>query len=80
MRSQHLNGILAEYRPSMRLDVLVDGQKMYSTSVIEMMFQLTQPNGPETLVQIFDRSSCIIRERGDWDSAPWTEWLEIDMR
>ena len=77
-----LNRILSEYRPSMRLVVTVEQQRLLETTVVEMMLKLTaQP--PKALVTFYDRSDCIIRERNgvfDHGGAPYREWLEIDLR
>jgi hypothetical protein len=84
MNVDQLRSILNEYRPSMRLDVLVDRKAKLGTTVAELMAKLIdQP--PNALLTFYGLSDCIIRERGEFTddvagAPPYREWLEIDMR
>jgi hypothetical protein len=84
MRVGQLQSILNEYRPSMKLIVTVEQQRLLQTTVVEMLIKLAaQPR--EALLTFYDRSDCIIRERGEATDGvagapPYREWLEIDLR
>ena len=83
MRVGQLQSILNEYRPSMKLIVTVEQQRLLQTTVVEMLIKLAaQPR--EALLTFYDRSDCIIRERrnhaGVAGAPPYREWLEIDLR
>jgi hypothetical protein len=84
MRVGQLQSILNEYRPSMKLIVIVEQQRLLQTTVVEMLIKLVdQPR--EALLTFYGRSDCIIRERGEATddvagAPPYREWLEIDLR
>lgn len=84
MNNEQLQSILREYRPSMKLVVMVEKKSVLETSVAEMLIRLiAQPR--DASLTFCGRPDCIIRERGeDTDdvpgAAPYREWLEMDMR
>lgn len=84
MNAEQLKTILTEYPPTRKLNVIVDGRPAWETTVSEIVLRLGRE--PEnTLVTLFGRDSCIIRERvEDLDAPPGAspirKWLEIDVR
>jgi hypothetical protein len=84
MNVEHLQRILTEYRPSMRLVVTVAQEKMMETTVAEMI-TILMPQPRDECFSFFGLSECIIRERGEptedvAGAPPYREWLELDMR
>lgn len=80
MNTEQLRSILLEYPMSLRLDVIVEGQRALETTVCEMIIKLMdQPQ--DGLLTFCGRSNIIVRERG-FNSclAPFRPWLEMDMR
>jgi hypothetical protein len=84
MTNEHLSLILNEYRPSMRLDIIVEREKVMETTVLDLMCKLiSEP--PSSSVHFCGRGDCILRERGEATddvagAAPYRTWLEMDMR
>lgn len=80
MNNDQLQSILREYPMSLRLDVIVAGEKMLETTVVEMLVKLMeQPQS--ALVTFCGRSSAIVRERGfNSGLPPYKPWIEMDMR
>ena len=84
MNVEHLHRILSEYRPDMKLTILVNGATLMEADVSAVITTLmSQP--PDASVSFFERSECIIRERGEFTddvagAPPYRQWLEIDMR
>lgn len=76
--------ILKEYPPSLRLDVIVEGQIIRRTTVIEMCIKLMSQR-PSALLIFYACPNCIVRERGERTedvagAPPYRQWLELDMR
>jgi hypothetical protein len=84
MNVAQLNSILMEYRPSMRVNIIVDHEPKHKTTVAELICVLMK--GPSRKkIDFFGKSDCIIRERLDEKSLEQygpelAQWLEIDMR
>lgn len=84
MNVEQLQKILREYPPERRLNLLVDGELVQSTTVLEIRHKLEWLS-PHAYTTIFGRDSCIFRERvEDLDAPPGAaqtrKWLEIDLR
>lgn len=80
MRNEHLQSILLEYRPSMRIDILVGRKKRQETTVLEVVTRLMK-EPPQSSVTILGRTDLILRERTiNADRPTHGEWLEMDLR
>jgi hypothetical protein len=92
MNAEQLKKILEEYSPSMKLKIIVDREVLIETTVIETVLKVQYEDlkcrpgdRPVTVLTIFGRSDCIVRERGDFTddvagAPPYKRWLELDLR
>lgn len=80
MNNDQLQTILRQYPMSLRLDIIVEGERMLETTVVELLLKLMeQPQS--ALVTFCGRSCVIVRERGfNSGLPPYKPWLEMDMR
>ena len=77
MNVEHLRSVLGEYPLSRRLAIRVHNDIVLETTVAEMLCKLLERE-PSALLTFCGRSDVILRERSD--GAPYTQWLEMDMR